>query len=64
MLVSSRDRHVVFVLDRQLILLLGNSHHEKIPWHAHLRLGLHWRSHHVTHILGFIVVILVLLADD
>ena len=64
MLVSRSNRHEVLVLDRQLILLLGNGHHEKIPWHAHLRLGLNRWSHHVAHVLRFIVVILMLFSND
>lgn len=62
--VSCSLIHKIFVLDREFILFLGNSHHEKISGHTNLRLRMNWCTNEIAHVGWLVKCCLVFCTND
>ena len=64
LVISRCHGHEISVLNRELILLLGDCHHKKVSGNTHLRLGRHRWSNDVTQVCRLVKVSLVFFADN
>ena len=51
----SNNGQAITVLDRNIVLLLRNAHHDQVTWYSYLRPGLDRRAYSTTHVRCLII---------